>query len=214
MASLWVFDLDGTLIDVEARYLRIHGELISARGGLADPEYWTKKRDKTPEPDIARTCGLDAGEAQAYASDRLHLLEDPRYLALDRVFPGVFDVLGRIGPARAVLATKRKNRAALETQLEKLCLRECFSRVLTPAVGDDKKTLHPSILGASPVGARIVSVSDSPQDIVDGKASGFYTVAVLTGLRSRRFIEPTKPDATVGSISELSLEEVEHVSHI
>ena len=214
MPSLWVFDLDGTLIDVEARYLRIHGELISDRGGLADPEYWTKKRDKTPEPDIARACGLDAAGAQAYASDRLHLLEDPRYLALDRVFPGAFDLLSRVGAAHAVLATKRKNRAALEVQLKQLGLRDCFSRVLTPAVGEDKKNLHPAIRGAAPVGTRIVSVSDSPQDIVDGKASGFFTVAVLSGLRNRRFIEPTTPDATVGSISELSLEEVEHVSHI
>jgi phosphoglycolate phosphatase-like HAD superfamily hydrolase len=212
MPSLWVFDLDGTLIDVEARYLRIHGELLAARGASVDPSYWAKKRDKTPEPEIARACGLGERDAEAYAAERLGLLEDPRYLALDRVFPGAFEVLRRIGPDRAVLATRRKDRAALDRQLEQLRLRNCFSRVLTPVPGAGKETLHPAIRAGARPGTRIVSVTDSPQDIVDGKASGFVTVAVLSGLRSRRFIEPTVPDVIVGSIAELSLEEIEHVS--
>lgn len=214
MPSLWVFDLDGTLIDVELRYLRIHADLLAARGARPDPAYWAKKRDKTPEADIARACGLDARDAEAYANERLQLLEDPRYLAIDRAIPGAFEILKRVGPARAVLATKRKDRAALDTQLADLRLAECFSRVLTPVPGTGKETLHPAIRAAVPAGTRIVSVSDSPQDIVDGKASGFVTVAVLSGLRSRRFIEPTAPDTIVGSISELSLEEIEHVSPV
>lgn len=214
MPSLWVFDLDGTLIDVEARYLRIHGDLLAARGARADPSYWTKKRDKTPEPEIARACGLGEAEANAYANERLGLLEDPRYLALDRVFPGAFEVLRCIGPDRAVLATRRKDRAALDRQLEQLELRNCFSRVLTPVPGAGKETLHDAIRSSAGAGTRIVSVTDSPQDIVDAKASGFASVAVLSGLRGLRFIEPTAPDVIVGSISELSLEEIEHVSPI
>ena len=214
MPSLWIFDLDGTLIDVEPRYLRIHADLLAARGARPDPAYWAKKRDKTPEADIARACGLDARDAEAYANERLPLLEDPRYLAIDRAIPGAFEILKRAGPARAVLATRRKDRAALDRQLADLRLSECFSRVLTPVPGAGKETLHPAIRAAVPPGTRIVSVSDSPQDIVDGKASGFVTVAVLSGLRSRRFIEPTAPDTIVGSISELSLEEIEHVSPV
>ncbi len=214
MSSLWVFDLDGTLIDVEPRYLRIHADLLAARGARPDPEYWSKKRDKTPEAEIARACGLDAHDAEAYASERLPLLEDSRYLAIDRVLPGAFEVLERIGAARAVLATKRKDRAALDRQLADLRLVDCFSRVLTPVPGAGKDTLHPAIRASVPAGTRIVSVSDSPQDIVDGKASGFVTVGVLSGLRGPRFIEPTAPDAIVGSISELSLEEIEHVSPV
>ncbi len=214
MPSVWLFDLDGTLINVEARYLRIHADLLAARGARPDPDYWAKKREKTPETDIARGCGLDAHDAAAYANERLGLLEDPRYLAIDRVLPGAFELLHRVGPARAVLATKRKVRAALDRQLADLHLTKCFSRVLTPVPGAGKETLHPAIRAGAPAGARIVAVSDSPQDIVDGKASGFVTVGVLSGLRSRRFIEPTAPDAIVGSISELSLEEIEHVSPV
>ena len=214
MSSLWIFDLDGTLIDVEPRYLRIHADLLAARGARPDPAYWVKKRDKTPEADIARACGLDARDAEAYSSERLPLLEDPRYLAIDRAIDGAFDILRRVGPARAILATRRKDRAALDRQLADLRLAECFSHVLTPVPGAGKETLHPAIRAAVPAGTRIVSVSDSPQDIVDGKASGFVTVAVLSGLRSRRFIEPTAPDAIVGSISELSLEEIEYVSPV
>ena len=60
--------------------------LDTARGARADPSYWTKKRDKTPEPEIARACGLGADDANAYASDRLGLLEDPRYHGVMRAY--------------------------------------------------------------------------------------------------------------------------------
>lgn len=212
MPSLWVFDLDGTLIDVEARYRHIHAELIGAGGGRADPAYWAKKRDKTPEADIARGCGLSPADADAYALARLPLLEDGRYLAHDSVFPGVRALLDRVGRDRAVLVTKRRDRSALERQLERLGLATCFANVLTPAPGAEKATLVAAIRDLAGGAGRIVSVSDSPQDLIDAKAAGFVAVAVLSGLRSRRLIEPTRPDVIVGSITELSLEEIEDVS--
>ena len=212
MHSHWVFDLDGTLLDVEARYRRIHADLVTARGGRPDPGYWMHKREKTAETAIAMACGLSEEHAEGYAQDRLLVLEQDRYLAHDRLFPGALEVLRAVGPGNALLATKRRDRAALDRQLERLGLRDRFARVMTPAAGADKSTLHPAIRDWWRSAGRIVSVTDSPQDITDGKASGFVTIAVLSGLRSRRFIEAAEPDSIIAAIGELTLEKIEHVS--
>ena len=140
------------------------------------------------------------------------MIIEASYLADDRVFAGARAVLDRVGRERAVLVTKRRDRAALERQLDSLALAACFAHVLTPAPGADKATLLGAVRDLGRSAGRIVSVTDSPQDVVDGKAAGFVTVAVLSGLRSRRLIEPTRPDVIVASINELSLEEIEDVS--
>lgn len=194
------FDLDGPLLDVRARYWRLHRDLMSATGLPALPprRYWARKRARVSEKAILTELRAQAGLAQ-YSRRRQELIESPQYLAYDRAWPWARPVLRRLSRRHAlVLVTARTRRDQLVAQLEALRLENFFAEVLSEPAGtcvdQQKAALIADSLarhGESPAGHWVIG--DTEADIGAGRLLGLPTVAVLSGIRNQRYLLQAAP---------------------
>lgn len=203
------FDLDGTLLDVRARYRALHRQTIAAVGGRPLPFrlYWRLKRQATPESEIGRRCGLDVRATEQYRRLRGDAIERAELLALDAPVPGALEALDALAGRgdRCLIVTSRRDESALSQQLGGLGLRQRALAVLRapcdrPAEG--KAALIAADLAAHP--AATLVVGDTAADVLAAAAVGVPCCAVLTGLRSRRLLAAARPAHILASVSGLS----------
>jgi len=202
-------DLDGTLIDVRARYRALHQQAIAAVGGQPLPFrlYWRLKRQATPESEIGRRCGLDVQAAEQYCRLRGDAIETAELLALDEPVPGALEALDALASRgdRCLIVTSRRDERALSQQLGGLGLRQRVLGVLRapgdrPAAG--KAALIAADLAAYPAAALVVG--DTAADVLAAAAVGVPCCAVLTGLRSRRLLAAARPAHILASVAAVS----------
>jgi len=198
-------DLDGTLIDVAPRYQRLHGDLVAAAGGQPLPaaEYWNLKRSRTSEREILVRTGISAAAATEVAAERDLLLEDEAYLRLDQPWPWTGDVLTELGRlAPLVLITLRRNRDRALAQFAALDLDRHFAHVLIGRSGGTAEAKASLALEIDP-DPHSVLVGDTEVDIASGKALGFLTVAVASGLRDAEHLAAAGPDLLLDDLRQL-----------
>lgn len=206
------FDLDGPLLDVSPRYVRLHHDLLARFGvaGLDGASYWQRKRAACPEETILKDLG--AGEHTAeYLRLRLELIETPEYLVHDRPWPWAHAVLDRLSSSHTlVLVTARSRRPLLREQLAHLQLDTFFHEVLsTPAgrhVDQQKADLIRDYLDRQqrpPSGHWMIG--DTEADIGAGRYLDLNTAAVLSGIRCSELLLRTQPDCLLNDIRELAL---------
>lgn len=197
MARL-IFDLDGTLIDVRLRHYQVYADCLREAGiePLAPGAYWSRRRAgestlriaaETPGPIFSRFTSL--------WNERI---ETPRYLDMDRAFSGTRSLLDSLaGDHELLLLTLRRNRAALESQLQRLGLERPFRRVICADNGQasDKAAL---LAGAGAVHDTWV-IGDSEADIALGRAIGARTLSVSCGVRSPAFLQRAGADSLADS---------------
>ncbi len=201
------FDLDGPLLDVSPRYVRLHRALL-AEAAMGAELYWERKRAASPEESILQELG--AGERSAdYLRRRLELIETPEYLIHDRPWPWARATLASLSASRPlVLVTARSCRPLLLAQLGRLGLAPFFHEVLsTPAglrVDEQKAALIRDYLvrrGEAPSGHWMIG--DTEADVGAGRLTGQRTVAVLSGIRNRELLRQAKPDFLLDDIRDL-----------
>jgi phosphoglycolate phosphatase len=205
LSGIWIFDLDGTLIDVRERYEKLYRDLIGGYEGtiLPDEKYWHLKKNKMPEIEIAILSGLNEDNAYRYTQDRLSLIESEVYLSVDRVFFGVFELLNRLGQDSCYLVTKRRNKDVLCKQLISLKILNLFSAIYTYKNIESKKNSFEEIIQIQSRNyskGQITVVSDSPNDIIDAKCLGINSIAVLSGLRAKHILQKSNPDIMMEGI--------------
>jgi phosphoglycolate phosphatase len=204
------FDLDGPLLDVSPRYVRLHRDLLARIGlaGLDAGAYWTRKRAACAEEAILTELGA-AEYAAEYARLRLEWIETPQYLIHDRPWPWTHTILSRLSTAYPlVLVTARSHRPLLLEQLAQFQLDAFFHEVLsTPAtrhVDQQKAALIRDYLdrhGLPPDGHWMIG--DTEADIGAGRYLGLCVAAILSGIRNRELLFRTKPDCLLDDIREL-----------
>jgi phosphoglycolate phosphatase-like HAD superfamily hydrolase len=208
MTGRWILlDLDGTLLDVSRRYHRLHCDLARRQGGtpLPEAEYWSLKRDRTPEAEILARAGLTPSAAAAVAAARERRLESRRYLALDRPWPWTAAVLGELARrAPLALVTLRSHSDRLDAQLAALGLAAAFTRVVAGA-GDGTPQAKAHLVRAAGIdpGPGSVLAGDTEVDIASGRALGVTTVAVESGLRNAARLAAWSPDALLADLRQL-----------
>jgi phosphoglycolate phosphatase-like HAD superfamily hydrolase len=204
------FDLDGPLLDVSPRYVRLHHALLAQAGlaGMGADRYWERKRAACPEETILQELG--AGEQAAdYLRRRLELIESPEYLRHDRPWPwaqGSLARLGAVGPL--VLVTARANRPLLLEQLDRLGLAAFFHEVLSAPAGRRVDVQKAELIGDylarhghAPRGHWMIG--DTEADVGAGRLTGQRTVAVLSGIRNRALLLQASPDFLLDDIRAL-----------
>jgi phosphoglycolate phosphatase len=206
------FDLDGPLIDVSPRYVRLHLDLLArfGVGGLDTGCYWQRKRAACPEEIILKDLGADTYAAE-YLRLRLDLIETPEYIVHDRLWPWTHAVLARLSASHSlVLVTARSRRQLLQEQLAHLRLDAYFHEVLsTPAgrhVDQQKAALIRDYLDRHGLPRRgHWMIGDTEADIGAGRHLGLHVAAVLSGIRNRELLLRTQPDYLLDDIRELTL---------
>ncbi|HEY8489717.1 MAG TPA: HAD hydrolase-like protein [Dehalococcoidia bacterium] len=198
-------DLDGTLLDVRGRYWALHSHLVGRLGARSPLQraYWGRKRRGLGLEAVL----LDAGPAarREYRRRWLAEVETAAFLQHDRLLPGARDALARLGVrARLVLVTLRRNRRTLVAQLDHLGISGFFAQVATPQTPtehESKAALIRRVDGLPGPGALVVG--DTEADVAAARELGLRSVAVLSGLRDRAFLEARRPDYIIQSITEL-----------
>jgi phosphoglycolate phosphatase len=204
------FDLDGPLLDVSPRYVRLHQDLLAEAGvtGMEARRYWQHKRACCPEEAILHELGV-AVPVQDYLRRRLELIETSEYLVHDRLWPWAHAVLAHFAPTHPlVLVTARACRPLLLEQLERLGLRSCFHEVLsTPAgrrVDEQKADLIRDYLGRHGLPPRgHWMIGDTEADVGAGRLTGQHTVAVVCGIRDRTLLLRAEPSFLLEDIRDL-----------
>ncbi len=191
-----VIDLDGTLIDSRQRLFQLFRRLVPA-STLDFDEYWRRKREGiSHESMLSEELGLDAIRIAEFVADWMRLIETSHYLALDRPFDGVGKALAALAESAVLhLCTDRQDRAAAIEQLQRLELLHYFEYVLATGQVQSKQEL---LLTRLPrLGPNDWFVADTGADIMVARKLGIKSCAVLSGFRSRAYLERHSPDRIV-----------------
>ncbi len=208
--SVLFFDLDGPLLDVSPRYVRLHQALLAEFGeaGMDAKTYWERKRAACPEASILDELGAGA-HALDYARRRQEWIETRDYLSHDQPWPWAHATLAQLGAAwRLVLVTARSCRPLLLEQLARLGLAPFFHEVLSlpagPRVDQQKAGLIRDYLARHGLpAAGHWMIGDTEADVGAGRLTGQRTVAVLSGIRNRELLLRAEPDFLLDSIRDL-----------
>jgi len=200
------FDLDGTLIDVSLRHHEVYSEIVIALGGqpLNKDAYWQHKRAKEAWPVILNLSGLSPDSSPEFLDRFIAKIENPKYLRLDSLLPGAAEVLREFsGKSECYLVSLRRNPENLKQEVRHLGLSKYFRKILTghsESDGSDKKS---ELIKAELDDRDALIIGDTEADIKAGKILGVTTVAVLSGIRSEKFLKSVSPDYMIRSIGEL-----------
>jgi phosphoglycolate phosphatase len=211
--NLFIFDLDGTLIDSKAdiacglnlALARMNlGPLPVSRVADFIGDGMQKLIERTlrestgrePESDRVRECiALFSEEYE------LHLLDQTK------LFPRVIETLDRLSWAKfAILSNKPEG--FCRRILKGLGIASRFSTILGGDSTDARKPDPTGVLRAmelcEAVPSATMMVGDSPVDIEAGKAAGTFTCGVAGGFRSKEQLETAGCDLLVDDLLELT----------
>lgn len=201
-----MFDLDGTLIDVSERHWRVYKAVTETFQGnpLDKSTYWGLKRAKTDWPSILAKSGINAGKLQDYLKRFIELIEQPRYLKLDQLFPFTNDVLNSLGGYELFLVSLRRHEDRLVDELRWLGLYERFSKVITGHTEGEGYELKVTMLKQLIGNEHAIVIGDTEADVRAAQAVGATSVAVLSGIRDGAYLRSLRPDHVIISIVELT----------
>jgi len=217
----WCFDLDGTLLDQQARYTQIYCALVTRLGGKPVSDYWSMRKAGLSELDVFLRSGLSLSNLPAYDHMREEELENVHYLKFDTPFPNtlrLLEVLSSLNMAIWVVS-HRSSYERLSDQLASLKLNKLIAGcICTKQYCDsaDNTTLALSAEGAKVASrakaralqklgdaSQIVMVGDSPSDIVAAHLAGVDSIAITTGCHPREMLEKEGPDLVCSTLQDL-----------
>ena len=210
---LFLFDLDGTLIDSRADIARAVNLALARMEMSTVPEprlvefvgYGVRNLIKQT---MREAIGSEPEDALIQRGIALYQEEYGNHL-LDQtsLYPGVRDALDRLSWARFAVVSNKPERFSRRI-LEGLGLGGRFCAILgedsTPRRKPDPASLLQAMACCRAAPSETVIVGDSAVDIAAGKAAGVVTCGVAGGFRPREELEAAECDLIVTSILELA----------
>lgn len=208
-----LLDLDGTLVDSTRAY-EAAGKAGFTAIGLTHSSIKTAL-------EVARRLEQGLTIDSAFAKLRLDHASLERFLSAylnayystvllkSTSFPNVKETLQTLSQRfpLALITLRYVLRDQVIEELKRLGLKKYFRAVVTALDVEKPKPFPDALLmAAEKLGVPInkcVIVGDSIADIQAGKSAGAKTVAVLSGLFSRKELEKEKPDLIIGDIKPL-----------
>ncbi len=195
--------MDGTLVDQSERFYQVYHTILEEEGGAPLPkeEYWSCRRNKWSSLSILQWTG-DERLYDIFIARRTSMIEGREFLILDHPFAGVNELLQRLQKKHSLyLISLRNSKENLLWQLERWGWSSWFEEVLTAdAFGsyEDKKYL---MAGLGLQRGTSLVIGDTESDIKAGKELGVVTVAVLSGMRERIYLEQLGPDHLTSDVA-------------
>ena len=202
---IYIFDLDGTLIDSSERMYRLFCDLIPACS-LTKNEYWNYKRNKINHKKLIEMLYPQVSFEEF--NDRwMPLIEEKKYLDMDENYPDTLGVLsGLKGNGNALyLLTARQSKKSLIEELQRLGLLDFFNDVITTEGRQSKEDVLIEFARNNQdiLNSENTFISDMGKDIQLGNKLGFYTVAISHGFMSEEKLKEYSPKRVIKGLSEL-----------
>lgn len=198
-SMMFIFDLDGTLIDSSERLYSLFQFLVP-QSVFTKREYLNLKRDKVNHQMILEryfpTLSFDDFNVKW-----MSLIENRQYLDMDKNYDDTLMVLERLKKYgdKLYLLTARQSKEELIHELERLKLSFFFDEILVT----ENKVGKDFFLEQKKYTPNTVFVSDMGKDILLGKKYGLQTVAITHGFMNKKCIMEYKPGKIINDLSEL-----------
>lgn len=202
-------DLDGTLINSQDRWYRLHLDLSVKFSycPLSKKAYISSKIKKgIKEEEIMKGTNIRLGNIFDYTKQRVEIIENIEYLKEDKVKPGVYEFLDRKKDSYyLVLVTKRKNKENCLEQLDWTNLKQYFDQVKI-AEGFSKDLIVNEVLAEfqNPKG---ILIGDTEDDLIVARKTNMKCILVCDGVKSREYLSNLKPDYLFDTISDVKIPE-------
>ena len=193
------FDLDGTLIDVSIRDYQIYVDIINELGGapIDYATYWPMRKERTDIHHILELSKIvKDDDVRKFLHERKARMEDIHYLELDSILNNVIPTLDFLSSKYNIcIITIRHNRENTISQLKRLEL-DKYRVYIVEKEKTETLTAIPNI---------IAMVGDTENDINPSKNLGIKSIAVTTGIRSKRLLSEMNPDFIIDNLDELKV---------
>jgi len=210
-ADTLIVDLDGPILDGKGRHYACYCRILAQHGYSPIPidAYWDLKRSRGDRRTLLALSGAQSLYA-TFLAEWLDSIESDEMLVLDRVQPGAAEQLARWQGQgiRLILATMRRDSAALQRQLAALRLLPLFARVVICDHAEGGAGKAQRILAAEGAidGARCLWIGDTEADVEGARRLGARVVAVTCGLRTAGYLASLQPDDLVDNLSRIEIE--------
>jgi phosphoglycolate phosphatase len=199
-------DLDGTLVDVQEKYCRLHANIAKGLGFQPMPpaRFWAQKRRGAPLETIL--SDWDEPARRTYNQRWLASIEAPDYLRFDRLVPGTREALETLARRfRLVVVTMRRNGRELRRQLRELEIDDYLTAVVAAADYPSADYTKVQLLRFSGEtnGRQAIVVGDSEADVQMARELGAPSVCVLSGIRDGAFLKALDPDHIIPAVAQL-----------
>lgn len=198
------FDLDGTLLDSRERLFRLFQHLVPS-SKLSFEDYWELKRNKIPHAGILRNNFLySALDIARFEEEWMERIERPEWLAHDKPFDGVADLLHRLSSRHSIfLVTARQFESSVLDQIREFRWEGIFEAVFVTGGKKDKYALIKEAVVTDPADW---FVGDTGKDIETGRSLGIRTAAVLSGFLGKEALSRYDPDIIVENVLQLEFD--------
>src|SRR3990167_5376708 len=123
------FDLDGTLISLKNRYIKLFQDFLrSPETEITPDDYWNLKR--LGKNDYEILSAKDEKKLIIKIATRVRHIEDKKYLNLDKLHPHTKKILLSLKNYKLTLITMRKNSRNLRYELNTLKINKFFDEVI------------------------------------------------------------------------------------
>lgn len=203
-----LFDLDGTLVDSGDDLAAALSHVLrqDSLPALTRDQVLPILGDGAPVL-IERAYGRHGAQPPADALERFRTLYRQGCLDHTRPYPGIPELLGRLGAGRTVAVVTNKPTAFAEQVVEGTGLGPFVRAVLGPELASRRKPAPEHVLAALAVLGRepteAVMIGDGTTDVEAGRRAGTATVAVLWGYRTREQLAACGPDRFAATVAEL-----------
>jgi len=204
-------DLDGPLLDGKERHYYCYRSILESFGfkPININEYWEKKRALINRRDLLSLSGAEE-IYDDFLAEWLAIIESPTVLALDKVQEGAVDCL-RNWKEQGIelnLVTMRKNRQALEEQLNSMRLRQYLDTVLVcdhNEGGKGKADAVRKMYSIEQLSKNLLWIGDTEADWEAAKYLGCQLILLSNGLRNDAFLDALEGGLILPSIASLKI---------
>ncbi len=192
-------DLDGTLLDVSKRSYKVYKEIVKELRGtaLSKNDYWLLKKNKSSIEKLLKFSNLSKKLSKTYEKEFLTRIELIENLALDILIKHSDKTLRTLHKENDLyLISLRKNRKGATDQLAKIGLKKYFKFLLIGSSKNKTNKFRTKIKNSFDI-----VIGDTEADILAAKELGIVSIAVLSGIRTKKILKNLKPDFIVKNIN-------------